>query len=88
MSKTILKQCLAIVEEDLPTNSASSQKTKQKPKKKQKSNTIFDLIPEQKRLTIKKKNCKGQTIGNFQSSTFVIFQNKRLISKYPSFPSR
>lgn len=71
MSKSVLKQCLQIVEEDLPINASSSSsiKGKQKAKKKQKASTIFDLIPEQKRLTIKRKNSKGQTIGKFRIYT-------------------
>lgn len=57
----MLKRCLELVEDDLPVSS-SSKKTTQKTAKKQtpKKSTIFDLIPEQKRLTITKKVGKSQ----------------------------
>lgn len=55
MSKSILKRCLQIVEDDLPQSSAKAPKqTKQNVRNKQKSGSIFDMIPEQKRLTITK----------------------------------
>lgn len=60
MSQSILKRCLELVEEDLPTSS-SSKHAKPNLNKSQKKSTIFDLIPEQKRLTITTKGGKNQT---------------------------
>lgn len=64
MSHSILKRCLQLVEEDLPECSSSKQTAH---KKKQKKNyTIFDMIPEQKRLTITKKTGKNAVKRKFQ----------------------
>lgn len=60
MSKAVLKRCLELVEDDLPVNLKSKQ-SKPNTNKKQKHSTIFDLIPEQKRLTITTKIGKSQT---------------------------
>lgn len=54
MSQSILKQCLQLVEDDLLVSSSSKQ-TKKAAKKKSKNGSIFDMIPEQKRLTITTK---------------------------------
>lgn len=59
MSKSVLKRCLELVEEDLPTSSSSKQ-TKTNTNKQKKRSTIFDLIPEQKRLTVTTKTGKNQ----------------------------
>lgn len=61
MSKSVLKRCLELVEDDVAVSTTSKQ-TKQKANRKQKvkSSTIFDLIPEQKRLTITTKVGKSQ----------------------------
>lgn len=59
MSKSVLKRCLELVEEDLPTSSSSKQ-TKTNPNKQKKKSTIFDMIPEQKRLTVTTKTGKNQ----------------------------
>lgn len=69
----MLKRCLQLVEDDL--SSSSLKQTKQKSNKKHKTSTIFDLIPEQKRLTITKKVGKSQIKRKFfnKTSTFVIF---------------
>lgn len=64
MSQSILKRCLQLVEDDLPVNSTSKQTTHVK-KKPKKNHTIFDLIPEQKRLTITKKTGKNATKRKF-----------------------
>ncbi|XP_055295601.1 active regulator of SIRT1-like [Sitodiplosis mosellana] len=60
MSRSILKRCLELVEDDLPS-SLSSKQTKPNTNKKHTKSTIFDLIPEQKRLTITTKAGKNQT---------------------------
>lgn len=78
MSKTILNQCLQLVEDDLPTNSTSSKTSKKKKQTKQKGGSIFDLIPEQKRLTITRKNKKNQTKGQF---TLRYFEERFIFSK-------
>lgn len=60
MSQSLLKRCLQLVEDDLPECSSSKQ-TKHNSKKKPKNNSIFDMIPEQKRLTITTKSGKNHT---------------------------
>lgn len=62
MSHSILKRCLQLVEEDLPKSSSSSsskQTTHGAKKKPKKNHTIFDMIPEQKRLTVTTKAGKN-----------------------------
>ncbi|XP_031623982.1 uncharacterized protein LOC116341199 [Contarinia nasturtii] len=59
MSKSILNRCLELVEDDLPVNLKSKQ-SKKSTNKKRKHSSIFDLIPEQKRLTITTKIGKTQ----------------------------
>lgn len=59
MSHSILKRCLQLVEDDLPERSSSKQTTHVKKKKPKKKHTIFDLIPEQKRLTVTTKAGKN-----------------------------
>lgn len=61
MSHSILKRCLELVEDDLPQTSSSKQAKHDvnKKQKKKKNNTIFDLIPEQKRLTVTTKSGKN-----------------------------
>lgn len=58
MSKALLKKCLEIVEEDLPKCSSEKKNKKQK-KPAQKNDSIFDLIPEKKRLLIQTKTGKN-----------------------------
>lgn len=67
MSQSILKRCLQLVEDDLPVSSSSKQTTHGMKKKPKKNHTIFDLIPEQKRLTITKKSGKNATKRKFPS---------------------
>lgn len=55
MSQAILKKCLEIVEADLIESDTKN--AKKKPKNQQK-NSIFDMIPEKKRLVIKTKTGK------------------------------
>lgn len=57
MSQSLLKKCLQLVEDDLPVG---SKKAKRYMKNKQKKSSIFDMIPEQKRLTITMKAGKNQ----------------------------
>lgn len=52
MSQAILKKCLEIVEEDLPQIKEKKVKQKKLPQKK---SSIFDMIPESKRLLVKSK---------------------------------
>lgn len=70
MSQTMLKRCLQLVEDDLP-RSSSSKHTKKNPNKKRNNSTIFDMIPQQKRLTITTKAGKNQ-IKRKPHSTFFI----------------
>lgn len=65
MSHSILKRCLQLVEEDLPESSSSKQTKHGVKKNSKKHHTIFDLIPEQKRLTITKKTGKNATKRKF-----------------------
>lgn len=58
MSKVLLRKCLEIVEEDLPKCGSEKKNNKQK-KPKQKKDSIFDLIPEKKRLLIQTKTGKN-----------------------------
>lgn len=58
MSKALFRKCLEIVEEDFPKTS-SQKKNKQK-KPIQKKDSIFDLIPEKKRLLIQTKTGKRE----------------------------
>lgn len=69
MSQSVLKRCLQIVEDDLPLCSSSKQTKKNfKKKPKPKNSTIFDLIPEHKRLTITTKVGKSQTKSKSEAS--------------------
>lgn len=61
MSHSILKRCLQLVEDDLPQCSSSKPSKQNIQKKAKKNHTIFDLIPEQKRLTITTKAGKNGT---------------------------
>lgn len=55
MSKALLRKCLEIVEEDLPKCSSEKKNNKQK-NPPQKNDSIFDLIPEKKRLLTQTKS--------------------------------
>lgn len=61
MSKALLRKCLEIVEEDLPKSSSEKKNNKQK-KPPQKKDSIFDLIPEKRRLLIQTKTGKNEII--------------------------
>lgn len=65
MSHSILKRCLQLVEDDLPGCSSSKQAKHGLKKKSKKNHTIFDLIPEQKRLTVTTKAGKNAVKRKF-----------------------
>lgn len=72
MSKSILKRFLQLVEDDLPQNSSKTPKqARQNVKNKQKNGSIFDLIPEQKRLTMVTKAGKNKVKRKFIKTTRV-----------------
>lgn len=54
MSKALLRKCLEIVEKDLPKCTSEKKNNNQK-NRPQKKDSIFDLIPEKKRLLIQTK---------------------------------
>lgn len=64
MSQSILKRCLELVAEDLPSSSKNTKKQNAKDKlkkaKKGDAGSVFEMIPERQRLTITTKVGKNQ----------------------------